>query len=462
MNKSVIFGIIGILVSQLNPYVPSVAQDSVNITKKIKKQPDVQPKKGWTFGILPAISYDTDVGFQYGALVDLYYYGDGTNYPEYLHKIYLEWSQTTRGSGISRLYYDSEYLIPGIRLTADISYLTEKAMQFFGFNGYDAVYNPEWEDDTDPGYVSRVFYRHDRKIFRVMANFQGNIIKKDNRFRWITGFAFYNNNIGPVDINRLNKGRSEDKKLPDVDGLYDKYVEWGVIKPGEKDGNTTTYLKAGLVYDTRDFEALPFKGVWSEAVFSFAPAFLGDGEFSYSKLTLIHRHYFTVVPEKISFAFRLGYQGTLSGTVPFHMQPHIVPTFLTSATSQGLGGSRTLRGVLRNRVVGDGVAFGNLELRWIFYRTVILKQNIYLGTNLFFDAGGVVDKMDLDLSVAQDSLGNEFPRYFNPGSESIHLSSGIGLKVGLNENFIVSFDFGKAFDRQDGNTGFYINLNYLF
>jgi outer membrane protein assembly factor BamA len=144
------------------------------------------------------------------------------------------------------------------------------------------------------------------------------------------------------------------------------------------------------------------------------------------------------------------------------MQPHIVPTFLTGATSQGLGGSRTLRGVLRNRVVGDGIVLGNFEMRFIFFRTVILNQNIYLGTNLFFDAGRVVDKMDLDLTQAEAELDEEFPEYFNPGSESVHMSSGIGLKVGLNENFIVSLDFGKAFDRQDGNTGFYINLNYLF
>ncbi|MBR9998265.1 MAG: BamA/TamA family outer membrane protein [Cyclobacteriaceae bacterium] len=422
----------------------------------------IQPKEGWTFGILPAISFDTDVGFQYGALANLYYYGDGSKYPEYLQSLYLEWSQTTRGSGIARFYYDSKYLIPGIRLTADISYLTEKAMQFYGFNGYDAVYHSEWEDDTDPGYVSRVFFRHDRKIFRIMANFQGNIIKEDNRFRWITGFAYYNNSIGPVDIDRLNKGKSEDEKLPAVDGLYDKYVEWDVITDEEKDGTVTTYLKAGLIYDTRDFEALPFKGIWSEAVISYSPSFLGDDRFSYSKLTLIHRQYFTLVPGIMSFAYRVGYQGTLTGTVPFHMQPHIVPTFLTGATSQGLGGSRTLRGVLRNRVVGDGIVLGNLELRLIFYRTVIFNQNLYIGTNLFFDAGRVVDEMDIDFSGAEEELGEDFPMYFNPGAESVHMSSGIGLKVGLNENFIVSLDFGKAFDRQDGNTGFYINLNYLF
>lgn len=442
--------------------VPAISQDSTGVAGKSKKPPAIKPKKGWTFGVLPAISYDTDLGFQYGALANAFYYGDGSKYPEYLHSLYLEWSQTTRGSGVSRFFYDSEYLIPGIRLTADISYLTEKAMQFYGFNGYDAVYNAEWEDDTDPAYVSRVFYRHERKMFRILANFQGNLIQGNNRLRWITGFAYYNNSIAPVDIERLNRGRDEQDKLPDVESIYDKYVRWDIIGEKEKGGNVSTYLKAGLIYDTRDFEALPFKGVWSEAVISYAPPFLTDENFSYSKLTLIHRQYFTILPKKISFAYRLGYQGTLSGRVPFHMQPHIVPTFLTSATSQGLGGSRTLRGVLRNRVVGDGFILGNVELRFIFYRTVIMNQNIYLGTNLFFDAGTVVDKIDIDLTQAEAELGGQFPLYFNPGSESVHLSSGIGLKVGLNENFIVSLDFGKAFDRQDGNTGFYINLNYLF
>jgi len=451
-----------LILSLLLPWKIVHSQDSTSTVLQAKKNKEIIPKKGWTFGILPAISFDSDLGFQYGALANLFYYGDGTTYPDYMHSLYLEWSQTTRGSGISRFYYDSEYLIPGIRLTADISYLTERAMQFYGFNGYDAVYHPEWEDDSDPDYITRVFYRHERKIFRVMANFQGNIIKKENRFRWITGFAVYNNSIAPVDIDRLNKGKSDDKKLPQVDGLYDKYVSWGIIHENEKSGNLVTYLKAGLIYDSRDFDANPFRGIWSEAVFSYAPYFLGDGKFSYTKLTLIHRQYFTVIPQRVSFAYRLAYQGTLSGIVPFHMQPHIVPTFLTSATSQGLGGSRTLRGILRNRVVGDGILFGNVELRWIFFRTVLFNQNIFLGTNLFFDAGGIVDKMELDLSQAHDSLGADFPLYFNPGSETIHMSSGIGLKVGLNENFIVSFDFGKAFDDQDGNTGFYINMNYLF
>ena len=65
-------------------------------------------KDGWNFGALPTITYDTDLGFQYGALVDLYNYGDGSRYPKYNHKLYFEVSRFTKGSGINRFYYDSD------------------------------------------------------------------------------------------------------------------------------------------------------------------------------------------------------------------------------------------------------------------------------------------------------------------------------------------------------------------
>ena len=421
---------------------------------------NVKSKDGWTFGVLPAISFDTDVGFQYGAIANFFNYGDGSTYPKYLQSIYLEWSRTTKGSGINRLYFDSEHLIPKIRLTADVSYLTEQALQFFGFNGYDAVYNASWEDETDPAYVSRVFYRQDRKMFRVMATFQGKLFGNSNKFRWLAGFAYFDNKMGPVDIDRLNKGKSDADKLPDVDGLYDKYVTWGAIKPEEATGNKTTYIKAGLVYDSRDFEAFPTKGIWAEAIYSYAPGFLGDGNFEYSKLTLMFRQYISIHSDQLVLAYRLVYQGTMSGTVPFHMQPHIVPTAMTAATSQGLGGAKTLRGVLRNRVVGDGIVLGNAELRWKFLNSVVFNQNLYLATNLFTDVGRVVDKIDFEVDTGNDQV--ELTDFFAPGTEDFRLSVGLGLKVGLNENFIVSFDYGIATDPRDGKSGFYIGLNWLF
>ena len=42
-------------------------------------------KTGWNFGILPSVAYDADYGFQGGVLTNIYYYGDGSQYPEYIH-----------------------------------------------------------------------------------------------------------------------------------------------------------------------------------------------------------------------------------------------------------------------------------------------------------------------------------------------------------------------------------------
>ena len=421
-------------------------------------------KKGWTFGALPVISYDTDIGFQYGLLANFFNYGNGETYPEYLQSIYLEWSRTTKGSGINRFYFDSEHIIPGIRTTADVSYLTEQAMQFFGFNGYDAVYNANWEKDDHEDYISRMFYRHDRKMFRVMMSFQGNILKNNDQLRWVAGFTYFGNKIAPVDIDRLNKGKDEDEKLPDVEGLYDKYVRWGILENDEATGNKMTYLKGGIAFDNRDFEAFPTEGIWAEAIYSFAPTFLGDGKYSYSKLTLWWRHYLNLLNKNLIFAYRLGYQGTVSGRVPFHMQPHIVPTIMTAATSQGLGGSKSLRGIMRNRVVGDGIVLGNAELRWKFLNTQVFKQQLYLGTNLFVDVGRVVDKIETISEEEFNAIESEenYADYFAPGTEDFHISSGAGLKVGLNENFVLSLDYGLALDDRDGRSGFYITLNWLY
>lgn len=420
-------------------------------------------KTGWTFGALPAVSYNSDMGFQYGALVNLFYFGDGHTYPKYMHSLYGEVSRYTKGSGINRFFYDSEYLIPNIRVTADISYLTEKALDFYGFNGYDAVYNSSWEDDTDPAYKSRMFYRHERDMFRIMADFQGGISGRE--FRWVAGLGILHNTISSVDIDRFNKGKDDEDKLPDIatqPGLYELYKEWGYIGENESEGGWTNNLKLGLVYDTRDFEPHPMKGMWSEVVLFAAPKFFGNGDFGYAKLSATHRQYFTLVKDKLSLAYKLNYQGTLSGNVPFYMQPYMISSFSQTSNTDGLGGSKTVRGVLRNRVVGDAFAFANVELRWKFFSTILLNQNIYLALNPFVDAGKVLKKIELPSTQPIVADGKVPADYIAGDEESVHITAGAGLKIVLNRNFIVSLDYGKALDERDGGSGLYIGLNFLF
>lgn len=422
-------------------------------------------KKNWNFGALPAITYDTDLGFEYGAIVNLYDYGDGSRYPNYNHSLYFEVSRFTKGSSIYRFYYNSDQLIPGIWSSLDVSYLTDKAYDFYGFNGFDAVVNSEWMDDQDPtGYLTRMFYKYDRKLFRTKIDLQGKI--SGNKFRWIAGVNLQNFVIGSVNTEKLNKGKDESDQLPpptEQPGLYENYQAWGVINSKESNGGFVPALKGGLVYDSRDNKPNPMKGIWEEAVLEAAPEFLG-AESSFVRMSLIHRQYFTIIPKDLSFAYRLGYQTTLGGDVPFYYKSQMIQSVLTGATSEGLGGGKTIRGIYRNRVEGDGVFIGNAELRWKFVHFKWIKNNWYLGLNAFADFGKVTKMVDVKGSLMNPVYpeGQTEADYFNWDSEKIHFSYGTGLRIVMNENFVIAADYGVATDEQDGTKGIYIALNYIF
>ena len=412
-------------------------------------------KTGFSMGGVPVVAYDADTGFKYGGLVNLYHYGDGSNYPNYNHSLYLEWSRTTKGSGINQLTYDALTLIPKTRVTFDVSYLTEQALNFYGFNGYQADYNSAFELTGGTDYISRMYFRHSRKLFRIKADFQGDVSEKwGKKLRWLAGVAHYRTNISTVDINKLNEGKTEDLLPDSTDLLYDKYVNWGVIPADQATGGNVTFLKAGVVYDSRDNEANPNKGIWSEALLITAPGFLGN-DYAFTKLLLSHRQYFTIFPDRLTFAYRLSYQTKIAGDIPFYMLPYAIDS---KATKDGLGGAKNIRGVLRNRVTGDGVAFGNFELRSKFLKTVIFNQNFYLGVNAFVDMGMVTSPYEFDLTgVTASELANlEF------ADESVHIGYGGGIRFVINSNFIIAVDYGIAAKKQDGTKGMYIGLNYLF
>ena len=49
-------------------------------------------KKGYNFGPLPAVAFDADKGFQLGALLNIYDFGDGSTYPNTRQQWYIEGS----------------------------------------------------------------------------------------------------------------------------------------------------------------------------------------------------------------------------------------------------------------------------------------------------------------------------------------------------------------------------------
>ena len=98
-----------------------------SVTSDTKKD---KVKTGWNFGGLPILGYDSDMGFQYGVLANIYYYGDGSTYPQYFHSFYFEVSRYTKGTGINQFFFDSKKLIPKVRVTADITSLPRRPLIF--------------------------------------------------------------------------------------------------------------------------------------------------------------------------------------------------------------------------------------------------------------------------------------------------------------------------------------------
>jgi hypothetical protein len=440
-----------ILVFSYNLAVTAQTTDTVSV-----KKPRI--KKGWSFGAVPAVGYDRDIGYKIGAAVNFFNYGDGTIYPRYRHSIYLEYSITTKGSGINQILYDSRYLIPGIRISAEVSYLTEKALDFYGFNGYQALYDKKFEDDSpnNPDYRSRLYYREERKLFRVRSDFQGRLLGE--KIRWLIGISNYNIKADTIDLDHLNSGKSDSEKLPATGGgLYGQYVSWGVIQQDQERGGNTTLLKVGLVFDTRDNEPNPMHGIWTDVMYLWVPKFIGNPAYHYSKIVITHRQYFTLISKRLSFVYRLSYQGRLSGNMPYYMLPFVYNEG-NSLDRDGIGGAKTVRGILRDRVVGEDYIYGNIELRWKFIRTIFLKQNFYSAINTFYDFGKVTQKYSFNKS----GVPAEYQSMFPDDQEKYHSSYGAGIHFVFNENFVIAVNYGLAADKRDGSSGLYININWLF
>ena len=457
-------------------------------------------KKGWNFGALPSVAFDADLGFQGGALANIYYYGDGSQYPEYIHSIYAEAAYTTKNYGIFRVNYDSKYLIPKHRLTLDATYQPDAMCDFYGYNGYQSVYDQDfhkWEKDQSKmgdvsQYQSRAFYKYKRDIFRFAADMEGTIWKN---IKWNAGVGVLGYMIDECDIDMLNGKKEYDPNIPladqkamndQVEGLYEKYEKWGLINPNEAKGGWHPYLRAGVIYDSRDQRTCPTKGIYADAFFTYTAAFNAKygqqaaAGYNHLQFNFNFRHYVPVYRDRVTFAYRLGTQNNVAGKSPFYMNTYLNTLFIQRVMYEGLGGANSLRGIMRNRILANGFAYVNVELRAKIVKFDIGRQHFYIGLAPFFDLGLITQPYDLDFeavkaayAVDKDPLKRDLNEYFvldedgNLDNSLVympHMATGVGLKVAMNENFVLSVDWAMALNKQDNAkwANFYIKMGYLF
>jgi hypothetical protein len=404
-------------------------------------------KTGFSFGGFPIVAFDQDKGFQFGALANVYDFGKGGWYPNPRQQLYVEASWFTKGSQLYVISYDNRFLIPGVRFSFAAQFSNEKAFDFYGFNGYAAYYDAS---------MPSAYYKMSRKYPYGKLDFTGRIT---DHFFWKFGYHFK--------YFILDEFQSDDLAgLPYGKSLYAWYKDLGFIEADEYNGGMTSAWRGGLMWDSRDVENAPSRGIWAEAFMEWAPKWMGTNK-PYGHWYFVWRNYLPLSGERLVFAYRANIQGFI-GKPAFYALPfeHVLgPGY----DRDGFGGYRTIRGLMRNRIQGKTVCYFNTELRWRFLDLVVFNQNLTLGANAFFDGGRVLQQYtDVSVSSAVWSVPlaeGKIPAHLTQGGqERFHLAAGGGLRFILNKNFIIAVDYGRAFDRQDNGKGgsLYINTGYLF
>ena len=465
------------------------AETEVKAEKKQKKPVTYNEngeiiKTGINLGPLPVVAFDADRGFQFGALMNIYNFGDGKNYPNPNAQWYFEGSAYVKegnvGSYLFRVEYDNKTLIPGVRMSVCAGYYKDAALDFYGFNGYQSNYNMKLIGDNisfdtatksgeslakkfnEKGKVPKGFYRYSRELVRFKADFTGKIAKN---LYWEAGY----------NLNWMKTGSFTPKgysvysdKIEGGTTLFQLYKDWGIIPEDQANGGVISSVRAGLMYDSRNVENNPTKGIWAEAHVIGAPKWLGTSVPHY-KFCATMRQYIPLGTPKVVFAYRLAYQGFF-GNAPWYAMP-VYTTMGPKPDYDGLGGYRTVRGIMLNRVQGLHTGFYNAEIRYRFIDFKLFNQNIAFAVSGFTDGTHVFKDYDMSMSEAKRAelaatAPNKLALYdqyvFADKKDGFHGSAGAGLRFIMNENFIVAFEYARCFNKQDGDGAFYINIGFLF
>jgi hypothetical protein len=370
-----------------------------------------KPLTGWEVTGVPALNFDSDEGFGYGALLAVYDYGPSGLAP-YRTTLQPTLFLTTEGRRELTFFFDAPHLSGGWRLSAFLGMVKEIATPYYGV-GNQSAYDPSLEEGSDPYY-----YRFGRRRGIFRASLQRPI--RDWPLRFLVGGQVANFQIDPTP-------KDEGGTL-----LQEELGPGGSIPGGYENS-----IRGGLVWDTRDRESGPGRGVWTEALVERVDEALGS-DVSFTRWTFSDRRYFTLA-RGLVFANRVTLQN-VTGNPPFYTLTYVQSSL---GQSEGLGGAKSIRGVLRNRYSGEGLFFWNAEFRWRAWDFRAIGKDAHMAFIGFLDSGRVWAE-----GVEGSSLLTD-----------LHYGYGGGMRVGLGPNFVVALDLATS---QEVGIQMYIGLGYLF
>lgn len=370
-----------------------------------------EARTGLEIGGVPALGFDSDEGFGYGAIVELYHYGAGGRAP-YVWTLQPVVFLTSGGRRDFTLFFDSPHLLPGgWRVDAFVGSEEQIATPYYGL-GNGAPYDPALETDTNPWY-----YRFGRTRRSVAVNLQ-------RPFRGTPLRLLLGTGSGHVEVRPVPEGEGTTFLAQELAGA-----------PAPE--GWTNFVRAGLVWDTRDRESGTRRGTWTELLVQVADEHLA-GDYGYNRVTLTDRRY-RPLTDRWVLANRFLLQETGEGA-PLHDLHRIQTSF---KQQEGLGGAKSVRGLLKNRFVGRGLFLWNVELRFRVVEFRFLGRPFHAVLSGFVDSGRVWED------------GVQLEEIFS----DLHRGFGGGVRLGMGENFVVALDAGTS---SETGMPIYIGLGYLY
>ncbi|MBO6525020.1 MAG: BamA/TamA family outer membrane protein [Balneolaceae bacterium] len=348
---------------------------------------------------LPALAFNTDLGFIGGGIASFYNYKDNTR-PFYSYTN-LSAIFSTKGLASVDILYDKPFVF-GTNMRLKTNVFVSRFFQdpYYGVANYRVI-----EEDPPNGMPD--FYQF--KSFSVGFN---------STLRIPLSINEKNQQLDALAILNLDYETPWDSKS---DQLMTRE------QPRGFGGGRTFMIGSGLIWEGRDNEFNPTSGAYIETTLEIGNKLWGG---TFNNLVIKHEmfHYFTFYLIKdITLANRF-YAEHTSGETPYWKLAYA-------------GDDETLRGYPSRRFLDDNVAILNNELRaWLVeFPSVDTK----LGAVLFFDVGRTF------------SNGNTFDEITSDLKYTIGFAGTASL---FTPDFIIRGDVGFS----EEGTGVYITTGYMF
>ena len=356
--------------------------------------------------ILPIVTYSSDTGLGLGAAGELFFYGDQKGEKRtYSHLLQAQVMFTTGGVQSHFITYDGPHLLGPVRLEAHLEFNKDLYAPFYG-PGNKSFYGTQ----PDPGQKFDSY----KTVFPVAwLRFRARPFGEDNPFEPYLEYRYQSTEVDPY-----------------ADSVLLATNPLGI------GGGKTGQIIVGLLHDTRDSETVTTTGGVEEVATGISlPEIVSD--FTFVEVTASERRFFSLWTRRLVLAFRLVFD-TQIGHVPFFQWSRIGGI----EDTEGIGGVNTVRGIARDRYVGNVKAFGNAELRFLPITVQAFGRDLDIGGVIYWDVG----------------------RVWHPGVDDgpiglWHPGAGGGLRF-ISGDAVVRLDFAK--DLQLHRYGFYFAFGESF